>query len=114
MGFPPSPPYNPTISKVPVLDSSSGDPMSRKDPKSIASVGANIQALQDQAKADRLYDAPVKEGFADILATPWITRSQACRRVQGFTDMGSDSNSLQTLTTVVFVVGALLVLGSFL
>jgi len=88
--------------------------MSRKDPKSIASVGANIQAMQDQAKADRLYDAPVKEGFADILATPWITRSQACRRVQGFTDMGSDSNSLQTLTTVVFVVGALLVLGSFL
>ncbi|NBO71893.1 hypothetical protein EBV26_15665 [bacterium] len=114
MGFPPSPPYNPTISKVPVLDSSSGDPMSRKDPKSISSVGANIQAMQDQAKADRLYDAPVKEGFADILATPWITSSQACRRVQGFTDMGSNSKSLHPLAAVIFTAGALLVLGSFL
>uniref|UniRef100_A0A6C0K677 Uncharacterized protein n=1 Tax=viral metagenome TaxID=1070528 RepID=A0A6C0K677_9ZZZZ len=114
MGFPPSPPYNPTISSVPVLDSSSGDPMSRKDPKSISSVGANIQAMQDQAKADRLYDAPVKEGFADILATPWITSSQACRRVQGFTDMRPDLNSLESIAAVVFAAGALLVLASFL
>jgi hypothetical protein len=88
--------------------------MSRKDPKSIASVGANIQAMQDQAKADRLYDAPVKEGFADILATPWITNSQACRRVQGFTDMGNNSKTLESLATLVFGAGALLVLASFL
>lgn len=70
--------------------------------------------MQDQAKADRLYDAPVKEGFADILATPWITSSQACRRVQGFTDMGSNSKSLHPLAAVIFTAGALLVLGSFL
>jgi hypothetical protein len=121
MGFPPSPPYNPTISKVPVLDASSGDPLASRDPNSVASIGTRIQAMKDQANADRLYDAPIKEGFADMVMDrkPWITNSQACRRIQGFTDLHpkSNSNSLFTVpldATMVFAVGALLVAGSFL
>jgi hypothetical protein len=121
MGFPPSPPYNPTISKVPVLDASSGDPLASRDPNSVSSIGGRIQAMKDQANADRLYDAPIKEGFADMVIDrkPWITKSQACRRVQGFTDLHykSSSNSLFNVpldVTVVFAVGALLVVGSFL
>lgn len=108
MSFPPSPTFNPTISPVPVLDASSGDPSAAKDPKSVASIGKNIQAMQDQAAADRLYDAPLKEGFS---ATPWIVNSQACKRIQGFTDMNS---KLSPLTAMVFGLGAVLVLGSFL
>ena len=105
MGYPPSPPYNPVISKVPLLDSSSGDSTARNDPKSIASIGSRIQAMQDQANADRLYDAPLKEGFEN----PWITKSRACRRIEGFEDMSD-------LTPVVIasVIGALLIVGSFL
>jgi hypothetical protein len=63
MPYLPSPPFNPPISSVPILDSSSGDPRATKDPKSVASIGKNIQAMQDQAAADRMYDAPLKEGF---------------------------------------------------
>ena len=65
MPYLPSPPFNPPISAIPILDSSSGDPSATKDPKSVASIGKNIQAMQDQASADRVYDAPLKEGFGN-------------------------------------------------
>jgi len=130
MPYLPSPTFNPSISPVPVLESSSGDPAAQKDPKSVASIGKNIQAMQDQAAADRLYDAPVKEGYTNVYPSgfgkpegytnvnpsgsgnPWITNSQACKRVQGFTDM--NSKSLSPLTAVIFAVGAVLLLGSFI
>lgn len=109
MGYPPSPPYNPVISKVPLLDSSSGDSTASRDPKSIASIGSRIQAMQDQANADRLYDAPLKETGKEGFENPWITKSRACRRIEGFEDMSD-------LTPVVIAsaIGALLILGSFL
>lgn len=62
MSFPPAKPFNPTVSKVPVLDASSGNPKSFQDPNSVASIGARLQAMTDQAKADTLYD-PKPEGF---------------------------------------------------
>ena len=93
MPFLPTPAFTPSVSAVPVLGSSSGDPNAKKDPKSVASIGGNIQAMQDQANADTLYDAKVKEGFIDGSMRgsnlPWIVNSQACRRVQGFSDYGS-------------------------
>jgi hypothetical protein len=120
MGFPPSPTFNPTVSKVPTLGPSSGDPKSKNDPKSIASIGANIQAMQDQANADRLYDAPVtqvSEGFDDynvMKYTPWIVKSQACRRVQGFADMAE----YRPVSNVPYVeilagLGVVFILASF-
>ena len=123
MSFPPSPPYNPTVSPVPVLDSSSGDPAAKKDPKSVASIGANLQAMQDQASADRAFDAPVKQGFTGSIgkregflgsAAPWITTSQACKRIQGFTDMNTNTKPLSPLPAVVAFVAAVLILSSFL
>lgn len=64
MSFLPAKPFIPTVSTVPILDASSGNPSSYKDQKSIASIGATIQAMSDQANADALYDAPApKEGF---------------------------------------------------
>jgi len=56
---------NPKTSKPPILDSSSGDPTAKSDPKSIASIGANIQAMTDQANADKCFDNPpdTTEGF---------------------------------------------------
>lgn len=113
MPYLPSPTYNPTVSPVPVLDASSGDPTAKKDPKSVASIGANIQAMQDQAAADRAFDAPVKQGFTDY-TTPWITKSQACKRIQGFTDMNTKPTPLPYLPAVVVFTAAVLILGSFL
>lgn len=68
---------NPKTSKAPILDSSSGDPTARSDPKSISSIGANIQAMTDQANADKCFDQPpnTKEGFkhdpSDSDSFPW-------------------------------------------
>lgn len=62
MGFPPEPPFNPSVSKIPNLGPSSGNPKSFQDPNSVASIGAKLQAMTDQAVADTLYDAK-KEGF---------------------------------------------------
>jgi hypothetical protein len=59
----PAKPFNPTITTVPILGPSSGNPDALKDPKSVASIGGQIQAMQDQANADQLYDTPKKEGF---------------------------------------------------
>ena len=62
MSFPPEVPFNPKVNKVPILNESSGNPKSFQDPKSVASIGAKIQAMSDQAQADTLYDAK-PEGF---------------------------------------------------
>ena len=122
MPYLPSPTYNPSVTPVPVLDASSGDPTSKKDPKSVASIGSNIQAMQDQAAADRLFDAPVKEGFIgnpqgfSDYAAPWITKSQACKRIQGFTDMNlkEKPKPLPYLAAALAFTGAAIILSSFL
>jgi hypothetical protein len=122
MSYLPSPTYNPAVSPVPVLDASSGDPTAKKDPKSVASIGANIQAMQDQAAADRAFDAPVKEGFTgkpegfSSYASPWITTSQACKRIQGFTDMNlkEKPKPLPYLAAAIAFSAAALILSSFL
>ncbi len=108
MPFLPDPPFNPPVSTVPVLGPSSGDPKAKNDPNSTASIGANIQAMKDQAKADTLYDASVKEGFSN--ATPWIVNSQACRRVQGFTDM--NIMKLEPIPIILAGLGAILIMIS--
>lgn len=116
MSFLPEPRFNPTVSKVPVLGPSSGDPKQKQDPKSTAAIGSNIQAMQDQAKADMLYDAPVKQGFvgsiSDSRHMPWIVNSQACKRIQGFTDM--NSKPLEPIAAIIATVAAILILSSFL
>ena len=115
MSYLPSPTYNPVVSPVPVLDAASGDPTAKKDPKSVASIGSNIQAMQDQAAADRAFDAPVKQGFADY-AAPWITKSQACKRIQGFSDMNlkGKPKPLPYLAAAIAFSAAALMLSSFL
>jgi len=59
----PAKPFNPSVSTVPILGPSSGNPAALNDPKSVGSIGNKIQAIQDQATADQLYDIPQKEGF---------------------------------------------------
>ena len=121
MGVPTSPPFNPSVSSVPVLGPSSGDPRAKNDPKSPASIGANIQALKDQSNADRLYDAPVtqvSEGFESynsVSYMPWIVRSQACRRVQGFIDMAEYKSLPKTdYLKILTGVGMLILIVSFI
>jgi hypothetical protein len=121
MGFPPSPQFNPTVSNVPILSPSSGDPKGKNDPKSVASIGSNIQSMQDQANADRLYDAPVTqvsegfEGYNTHLHTPWIVKSQACRRVQGFSDMAEYTRSPNINYPGIFAgLGVVFILMSFM
>ena len=112
MSRPVDPPFNPKVSKVAVIDSSSGDPAAKNDPKSTASIAANIQIMQDQSKADQLYD-PKVSGFQDYI--PWIVTTPACRRTQGFMDINSQSilNFQTKITTRIAVVGAVLVIVSF-
>ena len=112
MSRPVDPPFNPKVSKVAVIDSSSGDPTAKNDPKSTASIAANIQIMQDQSKADQLYD-PKVSGFQDYV--PWIVRSPACRRTQGFMDINSPPilKFQRQITTRLVVVGAVLVIVSF-
>ena len=97
MPFPKVAPFNPPTSKVPILGPSSGNPKSFQDPNDVANIGANIQAMTDQAKADTLYDAPPSkvEGYQNI---PWIIQSSACRR-EGF----QGDPYYGTITTAVFV-----------
>jgi len=92
MGFPPQPPFNPPVSSVPNLGPSSGNPKSFQDPKSVASVGAKLQAMTDQAVADTLYDAK-KEGFT------------------GHYSQGISRNDL--LAFVSGIVGIVLIIRSF-
>jgi hypothetical protein len=104
MPFPPSPPFNPSITSVPVLNSSSGDPKAKQDPKSVASIGANIQAMTDQANADTLYDAPIKEGFSNSGYVPWIVKSEACKRFEGFSDYNHAFVSKMLVVTAAVVL----------
>jgi hypothetical protein len=72
--------------------------------------------MQDQANADRLYDAPVtqvSEGFGDYnVNVPWIVKSQACRRVQGFTDMGAGTQT--KYVPLLAGLGVILIAVSFM
>jgi hypothetical protein len=87
MSFPVGPPFNPHVSKVPILDASSGNPNAYKDPNSSASLGKKLQAMTDQASADTLYDTPPNkvEGFnaRNELYSPWILRTESCSK-EGF------------------------------
>lgn len=81
MGFPPEKPFNPPVSKIPNLGPSSGNPKSYQDAKSVASVGAKLQAMTDQAVADTLYDAK-QEGFTGHY-TQELTRNDIVAVVSG-------------------------------
>ena len=107
MSYPPEAPFNPPLTKVPILGPSSGNPRSFQDPKSVASIGQTIQAMADQATADRLYDAvpPIKEKFSDYI--PWIVQSQSCR-VEGYANYNGIG-----ITALVFT-GALLIVLSLM
>ena len=91
MSFPKEKAFNPQVSKVPILGSSSGNPDSFQDPNSMASLGQKIQAATDQARADTLYDAQVpsplskaaQEGFRNEVYSPWILGTEACKK-EGF------------------------------
>jgi hypothetical protein len=83
MSFPKEKAFNPKVSSVPIFGPSSGNPASFQDPNSVASLGLKIQAATDQAKADTLYDAVPPEGFRNETYSPWITRSEACKK-EGF------------------------------
>ena len=89
MPFLPEAPFNPQVSKVANLGPSSGDPKSFQDPKSVSSIGAKLQAMTDQAKADTLYDT-TKEGFC------------------------SYNNSTRQLAMLSGVLGIVLICGSFI
>ena len=98
MSFPASPPFNPPVSKVPILGASSGNPAAFRDPKSVASIGLSIQAMADQAKADTLYDPPPPkpEGF----------RGFKLRHMSG----GGHSD---IAAVILIVVGSVLIIKSF-
>lgn len=91
MSFPPLKPFNPPTTTVPILGSSSGNPQSFQDPKSVASIGSKIQAMTDQAKADTLYDAP----------TP---------KLEGFT---CNSQYRDYITATLLIVGVTLIICSY-
>jgi len=84
MPFPNEKPFNPQVSKTPILGPSSGNPKSFQDPNSVASIGNSIQAMADQAKADTLYDTK-PEGFRNetYRSVPWITGTESCKK-EGF------------------------------
>lgn len=126
MSFPAQKPFNPPVSKAPILGPSSGNPKSFQDPKSVASVGSTIQAMSDQASADTLYDAPMpkkegfepNEGFRNEVYSPWIMRTQACSKVntEGFSSVilspadhePYKKGNFPALVLVVLGVGAIL------
>lgn len=86
MSFPTGPPFNPPVSRVPILGPSSGNPNAYKDPNSTASLGKKLQAMTDQASADTLYDTPPAkvEGFRNELYNPWILKTESCSKKEGF------------------------------
>jgi|LauGreDrversion4_2_1035121.scaffolds.fasta_scaffold261901_2 hypothetical protein len=77
MSFPKVAAFNPVVSSVPNLDSSSGNPQAYKDPNSVASIGKKMQAMTDQTAADTLYDppAPAREGFRVDIETSGVYSS---------------------------------------
>ena len=118
MPFPAERPYNPPLSKTPILGPSSGNPKSFQDPNSVASVGNTIQAMADQAQADTLYDAPSpkKEAFRNEIYNPLILkRKYACNdykewnaQKEGFDDAGKT-----TIVVVLVILGLSALMLSF-
>ena len=112
MSFLPLKPFNPTVTAVPMLGPSSGNPKSLQDPNSLASIGSKLQAMTDQANADTLYDAKPsgkKEGFVDLYL-PWIVRSPACKsKHEGFT---GSLGSTDIVTASCILVGVALIVAS--
>jgi len=86
MSFPAGPPFVPQVSNVPVFDASSGNPKALKDPNSTGAMGSRLQAMNDQAKADTLYDTPPNkvEGFSNESYSPWIRKTESCSKKEGF------------------------------
>ena len=78
MSYPAAKAFNPQVSKVPVLDASSGNPKSFQDPKSVASIGAKLQSMTDQVQADTLYDT-TKEGFRSSRLCSVASDPSLCR-----------------------------------
>ena len=122
-GFPAEKPFNPSVSKVPILAASSGNPKAYQDPNSVASIGSTIQAMSDQAAADTLYDAPPpkregfqqpNEAFRNEIYSPWILRTQACSKTEGFLTLSPQEyvpykRNSAALVLIVLGVTALLV-----
>lgn len=83
MPYLPAKPFNPVVSRVPILGPSSGNPQSLQDPHSLGSIGGKLQAMTDQANADRLYDAkvpaPTHEGFLGN-SKQWIENTPSCKQ----------------------------------
>jgi len=134
MSFPAEKPFNPPVSKTPVLGPSSGNPASFRDPSSVAAVGSTIQAMSDQASADTLYDAPTAkkegfegfqplEGFRNEVYSPWILKTESCsnskRKKEGFSSVilrPAEHIPYKTTNTValcILILGAGFVLVSF-
>jgi hypothetical protein len=109
MSFPPKKPFNPVVSKTPILGPSSGNPASFQDPNSVASIGSKIQAMSDQAAADTLYDTPPpkREGFRNEIYSPWILNTEACRK-EGFSSVILSPDNYRPLLLVILGVGAIL------
>lgn len=59
-----------TVSAVPAIDGSIGNPAAYSDPKSNASMALKIQTMGDQLQADRAFDTPPAprktESFQDM------------------------------------------------
>lgn len=125
MSFPPEKSFNPPISKTPILGPSSGNPKSFQDPNSVASVGSTIQAMSDQAAADTLYDAPVPkregfrqggESFRNEVYSPWILRTQACSKTEGFLTLNPQEYKpykTNNAALVLIILGVTALLVSF-
>jgi hypothetical protein len=117
MSFPAEKPFNPPVSKPPMLGPSSGNPKSFQDPKSVASVGSTIQAMSDQAAADTLYDAPVakkegfqSEGFRNEVYSPWILRTESCSK-EGFASISLNPSYYEPYKKSNFLATLLVFLG---
>jgi hypothetical protein len=108
MSFPPEKAYNPSVSSVPVLGPSSGNPASYRDPNSVASLGRSLQAKTDQAKADTLYDNK-PEGFRNETYKPWILTTESCSK-EGFV---GDQSFLHYGIPLLALFGFTMILMSF-
>jgi len=110
MSFPPEKPFIPKVSKVHVLDASSGNPRSFQDPNSVATLGKSIQAMTDQVSADTLYDK--KEGFRNEVYSPWILKTEACAKKEGFSSVILRPEGYETHNKINVGITALVILGT--
>lgn len=110
MSFPPEKPFIPRVSKVHVLDASSGNPKSFQDPNSVATLGKSIQGMTDQVSADTLYDQ--KEGFRNEIYSPWILKTEACSKKEGFSSVILRPEGYETHNKLNSGIMALVILGA--